>query len=52
MKYQNKDIYLQKKENKLLMNLDQYNNIIMEDQKMINLLDNISNQPSKFRTKN
>ena len=24
----------------------------MEDQKMINLLDNTSNQPSKFRTKN
>ena len=30
----------------------QYNNIIMEYQKMINLLGNTPNQPSKFRTKN
>ena len=29
-----------------------YNSIIMEYQKIINLLENISNQPSKFRTKN
>ena len=28
------------------------NNIIMEYEKIINLLDNTSNQPSKFRTKN
>ena len=33
------------------MNYDQSNNVIMECQK-INLLDNKSNQPSKFRTKN
>ena len=31
---------------------DQYNNVIMEYQKMINLLDNTANQPSKFRTRN
>ena len=37
MKYQKKDIYLQKKDKKLLV---------------IRLLDNTSNQPSKFRTKN
>ena len=30
---QKTDIYLQKKDNKLLMNYDQYNNIIMEYQK-------------------
>ena len=29
-----------------------YNNIIMEYQKIANLLDNTSNQPSKFRSKN
>ena len=51
-KYQKKDIYLQKKDNKLLMNWDQYNNIIMEYQKIIDLLDNTPNQPPKFRTKN
>ena len=33
------------------MNLDWYTNIIMEYQKTISLLGNISNQPSKFRTK-
>ena len=33
------------------MNLGQYNNIIMEYQKIANL-DNTLNQPSKFRTKN
>ena len=30
----------------------QYNNITMEYQKIINLLDNTPNQPSKFKTKN
>ena len=49
-KYEKKDIYFQEKDNKLLMNQDQYN-IIMKYQKIINLLDNTSNQPSKFRTK-
>ena len=29
-----------------------YNNITMEYQKIINLLDNTPNQPSKFETKN
>ena len=28
-----------------------YNNLIMEYQKIINLLDNTPSQPSKFRTK-
>ena len=31
---------------------DQYNIIIMEDQKRKNLLDNTPNQPSKFKIKN
>ena len=34
------------------MNEGQYNDIIMEYQKIANLLDNTSNQPSKSRTKN
>ena len=29
----------------------EHQNIVMEYQKTINLLDNIANQPSKFRTK-
>ena len=50
-----KDTYLQKKGNKLSMTYGQYNNIIMEYQKIANLLNNevahnASNQPSKFRT--
>ena len=59
-KYQIKDIYFQKKDNKLLMNQD-YANLdlsvicclffLIEYQKIINLLDNTSNQPFKFRTK-
>ena len=32
------------------MNYGWYNNIIMEYQKIANLLDSASNQPSKFRT--
>ena len=52
MKYQKRDIYLQKKDNKLLMNKDEYNNTIMEYQKIANLLDDASNQSSKFKTKN
>ena len=51
-KCQKKDIYLQKKGNKLLMNYDQYNNIIIEYQKILNFLDKTLNQLSKFRTKN
>ena len=34
------------------MNQDYYKDIVMEYQKIRNLLDNTSNQPSKFRTKN
>ena len=46
-------IYLQKKNRKLLIIWYQYNSVIMEYQKRIlNLLDNKPNQPSKFRTKN
>ena len=50
--HQNEDKYLQKKGNRLLMNYVQYNNMIMEYQKIANLLDNTTDQPSKFRTKN
>ena len=50
--HQNEDKYLQKKGNKLLMNYVQYNNMIMEYQKIAKLLDNTTDQPSKFRTKN
>ena len=35
----------------LLKNYDQYNNIIMEYQKIIYLLENTPNQPSNFRQK-
>ena len=38
-------------DNKLLMNLGQYNNIIMEYQKLANLLNDGSNKSSKFRTR-
>ena len=31
---------------------DQSNNLVLKHQKMRNLLDNIPNRPSKFRTKN
>ena len=47
-KYLEKDIYLQKKDSKLLM---PYNSITMECQKMINVLDNTPKQLSRFRTK-
>ena len=50
-KHQKEYTYLQKKDNKLLMNSDWYNNIILEYQKMANLLDNTSNESSKFRAK-
>ena len=52
MEYQKKDIFLLKKDKKLLMNEDLYN-IIMEYHKIANLIDhNTLNQPSKFRTRN
>ena len=52
MEYQKKDIFLLKKDKKLLMN-ENLHNIIMEYQKIANLIDdNTLNQPSKFRTRN
>ena len=52
MEYQKKDIFLLKKDKKLLMNKNLHN-IIMEYQKIANLIDdNTLNQPSKFRTRN
>ena len=51
-KYLKKDIYLTKKDIKLFMILDQYASTILEYQKITNLLDNTSNLPSKFRSKN
>ena len=35
-----------------MISWDYYNNIIIESQKIPNLIDNASNQPSKFMTKN
>ena len=49
--HQNEDTYLQKKDSKLFMNQDWHNNIIMEYEEIANLLDNASNQQSKFKTK-
>ena len=49
--YLRKDIYLQKKDRKSFMILDLYKSIVMEYQKLINLLDNTANQTSKFRTR-
>ena len=37
---------------KLLMIWNKYNSIIIKYQKIINFLNNTSNQPTKFRTKN
>ena len=51
-KHIKKDVYLQKKDRKLLMISDQYNTIIMEYQKIINLSDNTLVQRPKFKTKN
>ena len=51
-KHIKKDVYLQKKDRKLLMISDQYNTIIMEYQKIIDLLDNTLVQRPKFKTKN
>ena len=44
-------IYIQKKTRKLWMIWHWYNSIIMEYQKIINLLNNTPNYPSKFKTK-
>ena len=51
MKLIMKDIFLLKKDKKLLMNLNLHH-IIMEYHKIANLTDDASNQPSKFRTRN
>ena len=51
-KHIKKDIYIQKRDRKLLMIKDYYNNVITEYQKIINLLDKAPNQPFKFRTRN
>ena len=45
-KYLKSDIYLQKKDIKLLIIYYWYNSIIKEYQKIINFLDNTPNQPS------
>ena len=50
-KYLKKDIYLQKKDGKLLIIKDEDNITIAEYQKMISLLDKTPNQPSKSRIK-
>ena len=51
-KYLKKNISLQKKDRKLQMIKDLYHSIIMEYQKLMNLLDNTPNQSSKFKTIN
>ena len=48
----NLDVYLPKKDNKLLINQSYHNSVIMEYQKIENLLNDESSQPSKFRTRN
>ena len=45
-----KDTYIQKKDRMMIW--DEYNGLIMEYQKVINLIGNTPNQPCKFRTKN
>ena len=51
-KHQKKDTCLHKKRQQIIDELRlAYNNIITEYQKITNLLDNASSQPSKFRTK-
>ena len=51
MKYQKKDISPQERQ-KVIDELRLIYNIIMEYQKLANLLDDAPNQPSKFKTKN
>ena len=54
MKYQKKKKrYVSSEERQQIMDeLRKYNNIIMEYQKIANLIDSISNEPSKFRIEN
>ena len=47
-----KDIYLQKKDKENWWSKINNNGVIMEYQKLINLLDNIPNHPNKCKTKN
>ena len=49
-KFLKKDI--SRKKTKIIDDPRENNNIIMEYQKIINLLDNMPNQPSQFRIKN
>ena len=46
-----KERYISPKERQQIID-DKYNNIIMEYQKITNLIDDTSNRPSKFITKN
>ena len=46
-----KDIYLKKKERKLLMAYDWYNSVIMENQKITTFSDYTPNHSCKFRPK-
>ena len=50
-KYLKKDVYLQKKDRNYWQSWHEYNSIIMEYQKIIHLLHNAPNQPTKFRKK-
>ena len=53
-RYKKKNVYLQRKRQQSIDELSiimEYN-IIIENQKIINLLDHLSNQPSKFRRRN
>ena len=50
-KYLKKAMYFQKKDKKLLIIWDWYNSIIIEYQKLINLLENTPNQPTKLKLK-
>ena len=53
MKYQKKKRYVSSEERQQIMDeLRKYNNIIMEYKKIANLIDSISNEPSKFRIEN
>ena len=45
-------MHLSKKDNKLLINRSYHSSVIMEYQKIANLLKDESNQPSKFRRRN
>ena len=48
----NENIYPQKKDEKLWLSKICYNSLLMKYKKIIDLLDNTTHQPIKFRTKN